>query len=63
MSRPLIPAALCLLSAFIVNARDQPKLSNVHYGTPDRQVLDFYQCKGGLPAPLLFFILASFQRS
>ncbi len=33
-----------------------PTLTNVPYGTHERQVLDFYQAKSTKPTPLLFFI-------
>lgn len=33
-----------------------PTLSNIAYGTHERQVMDFYQAKSDKPTPLVFFI-------
>ena len=52
--------ACALLSAIAApvsaGAGVQPTLANVPYGTHERQVLDFYQAKSDIPAPVLFFI-------
>ena len=52
--------ACALLSAIATPvsaaAADQPTFANVPYGTHERQVLDFYQAKSDIPAPVLFFI-------
>ncbi|MCX6868414.1 MAG: alpha/beta hydrolase [Verrucomicrobia bacterium] len=60
MKLPTELLACALLSAIAAPvsaaAAVQPTLANVPYGTHERQVLDFYQAKSDIPAPVLFFI-------
>jgi acetyl esterase/lipase len=55
--RNALAAALLGYSGPSVHAQaPAPTEANVHYGTHDHQVLDFYRAKVDGPAPLVFFI-------
>ena len=55
MKRFIVSAAL-LLAALPCPADEPKKLTDVPYGTHQRQVLDFYQAKSEKPTPVVFYI-------